>query len=305
MSVISAAAYHSGKYLAEEDLLPEYRACPWCGFSGARERAIWLQRDPDVALLECPKCHAFSASRAATDSALAAYYGSYYSSSVSSDKHRVTCGNPQRHARHILRYARSAAPTVSLLDFGGGDGSIGNAVAMLLARPTSIVVVDYNDQLATPGSPQITLSHVAALEDVQGAFDLVFASAVLEHLPEPAETTRHLLRALKPGGFFYARTPCVVPVMKVSNRLNLSYDFTFPAHFHDLGQKFWDNLIATLDMDAHEWRVVASRPSVVETSFSENVVRTAVSYAIKAPWWIFRGAYTFTGGWEVFVERRQ
>jgi SAM-dependent methyltransferase len=302
MSIVSAAAYHAGKYLPEEDLLPESLVCPWCRFSGARNRVLPLQRDPDVWLLECPRCHARSASRAATESALDAYYASYFPDGT---EQCVTCGSPGRHAKHILRYVKTTASPIAMLDYGGGDGSISHAVATEISRPANIVVVDYNEQLVSSENPLVTLAHARTLDDVSGTFDLVLASAILEHLPEPAEITRRLLYMLNPGGFFYARTPCVVSLLKLFSRMNLSYDFTFPAHFHDLGQDFWSNILSTIGVDSEEWRIVASRPSVVETSFSDKPVRTAVSYAIKAPWWILRGTYAFTGGWEVFIERRR
>lgn len=298
--LIHAAAYHSGKHLSEEELLPVSTACPWCGYNGRRNAVLGLQRNPEVTLLACPQCHAFSASRNATDSALDRYYSSYFPESAGQ---RVTCGSPRRHARHILRLAKVEGAAISILDFGGGDGSIGNFVGKLLSRPVKLMVVDHNQRLAEPENPFITISHSANLDQVSGRFDLVLAGAVLEHLPEPAGIARRLLLALHPGGFFYARTPCVAPMLKLFSRAGLPYDFTFPAHFHDLGERFWNRIVSTLALDSEEWRIVASRPSLVETAFSEYFLRTAAAYLLKAPWWILRSAYPFTGGWEVVIRR--
>jgi len=308
MGRVSAAAYHQGRFLQEQELLAEYRHCPWCRFDGTRQRVLEIQRSPDVWLLECPRCHAVSASRPATDAALAAYYASYYAESAAI---RVTCGNPRHHARHICRHARALRrlAMVNLLDYGGGDGSIGHAVALELLKAgcgrIDLLVVDYNDRLIQPAHPAIALSHASALEQVprERNFDLVMAGAILEHLPEPADVTRRLLQSLSPGGFFYARTPNVVSLLRVSSRMGISYDFTFPAHFHDLGQSFWENVLPALQMAGKEWVLVGSRPSVVETSFSDKFLRTLVSYAIKAPWWLLGKFYPFTGGWEVFIRR--
>jgi SAM-dependent methyltransferase len=310
MGVVSAAAYHAGKFLYEQDLLPERRQCSWCRFNGTRPPVLAIQRNPDVWLLECPQCHAVSASRVATDAVIDGYYASYY---VDTSTKRVTCGNPARHARHICRYAKPfpVPPRVSVLDFGGGDGSIGHAVGLELlragTRQVDVFVVDYNDRLTKPAHSGITLYHAPNLDKVprERSFDLVLASAILEHLPEPADVTRSLLEAVAPGGFFYARTPYVVPLLNLMSRMHISYDFTFPAHFYDLGQRFWEGILVTLGMANQEWVVVANRPSVVETSFSERFWRTLISYLFKAPWWVLGRSYPFTGGWEVFIQRKQ
>jgi hypothetical protein len=96
----------------------------------------------------------------------------------------------------------------------------------------------------------------------------------------------------------------MVPLLRLLKRLQISMDFTFPAHFHDLGQDFWQNVIPTLGMADQEWTVVHSHPSLVETSFAQNFLRTLLSYVMKAPWWVFGFYYRFTGGWEVFIRRK-
>ena len=197
-----------------------------------------------------------------------------------------------------------------MLDFGGGDGSISHAVAVEIAKrsstPVDIVVVDFNKSLVVPTDPRVTLSHVSGIQEIPEGqkFALVLASAILEHLPEPAEITRKLLSMLTSGGYFYARTPYMAPLLRLFSRVHIGYDFTFPAHFHDLGQEFWDHILPTLRMASGEWTLVRSRPSVVETSFSEDFGRTVLSHVMKAPWWIFRRSYRLLGGWEVFIHRK-
>jgi SAM-dependent methyltransferase len=170
----------------------------------------------------------------------------------------------------------------------------------------NIVVVDYNKSLIVPAHPRVTLSHELTVREIPDGehFDLVLASAILEHLPEPAEITRKLLGMLAPGGYFYARTPYMVPLLRLFGRMNIAFDFTFPAHFHDLGQDFWEHILSTLEMATGEWALVRSRPSPVETRFSDNFCRTVLSHAMKAPWWVLRRSYSLLGGWEVFIQRK-
>ena len=309
MAKVSAAAYHAGKFLQEHELLPESTACPWCKFAGNRALSLPLQKSPDVWLLRCPACLADSASRVATEGAIDTYYASYY---ADTSVNRVTCGNPSRLARHVCRHAKlpRSLPKITVLDFGGGDGSISHAVGVEYAKhrsvPVDIIVVDYNKNLVAPAHPLVTLSHRSTLAEIpeRPQFDLVLASAILEHLPEPALITRKLLGTLAPGGCFYARTPYMVPLLRLFSRLHITYDFTFPAHFHDLGQDFWERILSTLDMAPGEWALVRSQPSPVETSFSDNFVRTVLSHVMKAPWWILRRSYPYVGGWEVSIQRK-
>lgn len=305
---ISATVFHAGKFLQEHELLPEAKACSWCNFLGNRARVLLLQSNPDVWLLKCPVCHAISASRVATEAVIDSYYASYYSDTASL---RVTCGNPSRLARHICRNLNlpSNLSRIAMLDFGGGDGSISYAVAVELGKrsntPIDIVVVDYNQVLVSPTHPGVTLSGASTFQEIptDQRFHLVLASAILEHLPEPAEITRKLLGVLEPGGSFYARTPYVVPLLCMCRRVNVAFDFTFPGHFHDLGQDFWENILPTLNIASGNWTLARSRPSAPETGFSENFGRTLLSYVMKAPWWILRRSYPLVGGWEVFIDR--
>jgi SAM-dependent methyltransferase len=307
--MVSAATYHAGKFLQEQELLPESKTCTWCKFAGNRARVLLLQKSPDVWLLKCPVCYAASASRAATEAAIGRYYASYYCDTT---VNRVTCGNPSHLARHICRFAKlpQSLPKIAVLDFGGGDGSISHAVGVDYAKrrsaPVDIVVVDYNKSLIAPAHPRVTLSHKSSIMEIAKCehFDLVLASAILEHLPEPADITRKLLGMLAPGGYFYARTPYMAPLLHLLGRMHIGYDFTFPAHFHDLGQDFWEHILSTLGMASGKWALVRSRPSLVETSFSDKFGRTLLSHVMKAPWWILRRYYPLLGGWEVFIQRK-
>jgi SAM-dependent methyltransferase len=146
-------------------------------------------------------------------------------------------------------------------------------------------------------------SGLEALSDKR-RFDLVIASAVIEHLPEPVEATRKLLLMLAPGGCLYARTPYVLPIFQILSRAGIPYDFTFPAHFHDLGPTFWANILKTLKLDSGEFVITDSRPSLVESIFADNFTRTLLSNIVKAPWWVFRNFYPFVGGWEAIIARR-
>ena len=241
-----------------------------------------------------------------TTEALRGYYREYYKGA---DRH-VTFDRPDRLALHVFRRAFPTVPKrrIDLLDFGGGDAEMTRGIAgRLLERGATgvrILLVDYNTDVRPSDSPQVSLDRVESLEGVEGeAFDLVLASAILEHLPRPRRDLIRLFQALRPGGVFYARTPSVVPLLRITRRWGVPFDFTFPGHVHDLGQKFWESILSHLPLD-HSMAVLDARPSLVETTLGKHLLRTVAAHLLKAPWRVLGSSYGLIGGWEVFFRRR-
>ena len=307
---MKATSFHSGTHLEETSVLPPEPECPLCSFRGDRLPALQLQSDPDVFLLACPSCRGFSASRLPTNDALRTYYSRYYEHGVFEDIEKVTFHGPRRFARHVLRKARPFLQRQNLrvLDFGGGAGNLSLAIARLLledgASHVHVVLVDYNASLGRSGSPGIS---VECHEDLNSAdatdCDLVLASGILEHIPHPQPDFTRLLSTLRPGGLFYARTPCVAPLFRVLQRMGLPLDFTYPAHVHDMGEGYWSGILGLLPSEFQHYSVVCSQPSIVETAWRRNFVRTVAAHAMKLPWRILGKRYRFVGGWEVFIRK--
>jgi SAM-dependent methyltransferase len=166
------------------------------------------------------------------------------------------------------------------------------------------VLIDYDHGPPSPRAAGVHLERCDSVDSLSGRqFDLVLASAVLEHIPGARHELRRLLAALRPGGVLYARTPAVAPLLKWLQALHVSCDFTFPAHVHDLGPSFWSRILSHLELPATEYRIRRSGPSPVETSLRRNPGRTVAAWLLKAPGRVLAGRYPFCGGWEVFVER--
>lgn len=302
---IRATCFQSGVHLAEGQLDPPTGDCPLCLSKAPRSAVFGLQANPEVELLACKSCGGYSASRMPTPETLRGCYRDYYGEK----DERFTFDLPERLA---LRVLRRAFPAVSkkrfeLLDFGGGDAEITRRIAARLlergADRVHILLVDYNTQLRPPDSSRISLERVDTLEEVaKGAFDLVVASAILEHIPRPRPELMRLLQALSPGGVFYARTPCVVPLAMLCRRLGLRWDFTFPWHVHDLGQDFWSTILSHLPLE-DPIAVLDARPAIVETTFGNHPLRTIAAYLLKAPWHVLGRSYRWIGGFEVFLRR--
>jgi 2-polyprenyl-3-methyl-5-hydroxy-6-metoxy-1,4-benzoquinol methylase len=238
------------------------------------------------------------------------YYGSYYTGEVHEQATvEMKMGLPRRFALNILKeYSPEAGrDTVNIMDFGGGDGILAKEIASLLLKKglkkALITVVDMSKTKCISEDKRVKIVSYETIEKIKKEkFDIVIASAVLEHIPNPLNEFSMLLEALKPSGFFYARTPYIVPVMKLCALFNIHVDFGYPGHLHDLGQRFWENSLNVIGKETR-YKITASKPSVVGSVFAVHPVQTILAYILKFPWYILRKNYGIVGGWEIFIIR--
>jgi SAM-dependent methyltransferase len=296
---LKATLFHRSACMLDQDLMEPGNSCPFCASTERIPVAI-LQEMPEVSLLYCRTCHGASASRMPKPKALEEYYSHYYDDK----EEKITLDTPDRMACHIQRHAGPSmgnliGQEVSILDYGGGDGSISIRLAQKLlkqgAGKVSIALVDYDRR--------ILISRPESLDEIpEQSMDLVIASAVIEHVPEPRQILGRLFSSLKQGGVFYARTPYVTPLSKLTKVFGVRFDFTYPAHVHDLGARFWNNIPNMLPLTG-KYRIIRSTPSIVETSFGQHFLRTLVAHMLKMPGYVFKESYGLVGGWEVFIQR--
>jgi len=296
------------RHVASWELLDRTDGCPVCGATRRRGRVFQLQANPDVFMLSCPICRACSASHMPSPAVLDDYYAHYYDDR----EQAVTFSGATRFARHVLKTIPGNAfgSSVSILDYGGGDGSLARAIAerLIAARrieSADIRVVDVARH-AYAGGDRITMSYGSPSEPMVRRYDLVLASAILEHVPALQPLLVVLRDSVAADGFFYARTPYAIPL----TRLLPGLDLTYPAHVHDLGAPFWDRFTETFSWPA---RVIASRPSLVAARLRDAPLRAFAATLMKLPSRIegvlspFRGSrrlWHLVGGWEVLMQRR-
>jgi 2-polyprenyl-3-methyl-5-hydroxy-6-metoxy-1,4-benzoquinol methylase len=96
--------------------------------------------------------------------------------------------------------------------------------------PITISVIDY-EKHREASTPNIAVNGHRDLDEVGGQYDVLLASAILEHIPDAHSTIRKLVGMAGHGAFMYARTPYVVPL----TRLVPALDTTYPARIHDMG----------------------------------------------------------------------
>ena len=109
-------------------------------------------------------------------------------------------------------------PAACLLDLGCGRGGL----VEQLAHPTAQIVGIDPDFDSLREHRLADLPRAVAgngLPFVAGAFDVVVASWLLEHLPQPAATLTEIARVLRPGGAFVFITPNARHPLAWANRL--------------------------------------------------------------------------------------
>lgn len=294
--------------LPDDQLDEKIRACGTCG-GGRLSPVLQVSDRPPVWMVQCGTCGIVSADRMPTPEFLDRYYSGYYDGPVPEGGAQVTVGAVQKLARHIFRHmdrdGTARDGTRRILDYGGGDGSVAVALAQLLlersAERVEICVIDISETDLAPEDPRISLGiRDRIAERDTGSYDVVIASASLEHIRQPGPVIRQLLGCLNDTGLFYARTPFHLAMARLARRLGFAFNMGYPAHLHDIGAPFWDRVLETLDLSGR-YRLIRSAPSVVSSTFASRFLRTLAAHAMKLPWHVLGNRYALVGGWEVVI----
>lgn len=290
------------RQLSDSDLESELFQCPFCGEGvGNSDTVMTVQYRPEVHRMHCRRCFCTYVNRLPTDSYLAQYYSQYYAGDT-----KRTHIEASRLCRRIAASVRKpAGRPLRILDFGGGDGGIAAQLVRELAVDEAYVaVVDYNTVVNSDPPPGTVIRLFPSLGELDGAdsFDVVIASAVLEHVKPIGTILRELFANMAPQGVFYARTPYSTPLHLLLKRFGVRFDTNFPAHIYDLGPRFWSKCLQVLELPP-QYILAESRPSLVETEWREAPLVTLAATVLKLPWKLFGDRYPWVGGWEVTVRR--
>jgi SAM-dependent methyltransferase len=116
-------------------------------------------------------------------------------------------GIPQEKRRSALMYLGNRSPG-TLLDVGCGDGTF---LATMAKRGWKVTGIDF-DPLAVEAARtryglDVHVGTVGTLVEQRRQFDVVTASHVLEHVPDPIEFLSQCRHLLRPGGCLVLKTP--------------------------------------------------------------------------------------------------
>lgn len=108
-------------------------------------------------------------------------------------------------ARHLVGHLPDSLDVTLVLDAGAGSGAAGRALA---ARGARVVSVDREIDMAAyvARSGPTVAGDVGRLPFRAGAFDVVVAAFVVNHLPDPVGGLRELARVARAGGVVLVST---------------------------------------------------------------------------------------------------
>lgn len=315
---INLSNFQKGKHLKVSETYNAIDHCPICLSKKERRVVSTIQQDPEINYLICKDCCGVSASKMPTAEALIEYYTNYYAGRDAGDE-KITFHNTDRFASHLARLMMSAGvkfeDNITMLDLGGGDGSLSIALSRNLIKNSrdklsvDITVVDYiREDIIYKNNhvdDRIKFKISDNLNNIDGEYNVFIASGVFEHIPELNSGIKKTFSLIKKNGVFYARTPFMIPFKKIIKNI----DLTYPAHVHQLGSCFWNRFAKQFGLDI---KMIASQPAITETVFKKDFIRTLASHMLKAPAYMelmFMGnkqkdnlLYNFYGSWEVLFQ---
>ena len=284
-----------------------------CGCCGCKKfkKLIPLYKKPLINYIKCIHCGAVTYDRIYSQQGLDEMYQDdhYYDDYEKKGTSKITFYGAERLANHILKHIDiHRKKKLSILDFGGGDGEISYIIAQKLLEQkkckfVNIIVVDYNDSLYPVKSSNIRISHCFPLDKtINSSFDIVLASAIIEHLPNPGEHIKKLFDVTKKGGYVYFRTPYNFPIYKFLKKFGINFVTSYPGHIWDLGQDWWNNMVSSIGYPNDSVKLVRSCPSIVEKSLRFEFFNAAIAYILKSIWWLDH-RWKYVGGWETIYKK--
>jgi 2-polyprenyl-3-methyl-5-hydroxy-6-metoxy-1,4-benzoquinol methylase len=207
------------------------RPCPVCGGESrfsfrSGDRLHEVPGEFDYA--ECTDCHAVFQTPTPTGAAIAAFYPDEYSPHrVGKTRQRNPLERAVLRARYGYRHLRSPLPDWlgrmvglfayresvpfvpggRMLDVGCGGGTNLRAMQSLGWEPHGVDFSALAVQTCRQSGLDVFHGELSQAGFPDGAFDLVSAHHVIEHVADPAALLREVFRIVKPGGMLLLRTP--------------------------------------------------------------------------------------------------
>lgn len=293
-------------FVQDSDLDARRTSCIFCGSSSFGRRCPLIQTSPPVRVLKCSTCKARYVDRLPKRHFLdglyvEADYAGFLDASV---------GLSESLANRLSKAISTSGfdqRSVRILDYGGGSGTLGVALAKRLecrGWDCHVTVVDIVTQGAEDGILFLTPEK---FDDEISTFDVILCSAVVEHLRDPGSRLNLLFSRLHEGGWLYVRSP------QLGGLLTLKKSWwRWPRHLSDLGPSFWRRFP---NLSGWGIDVIWSRASRPETEWRSKPLSTLASNLLKLPCTLedlLRDTthlgrecrYPWVGGWE-FLGRKQ
>lgn len=189
---------------------------------------------------------------------------------------------------HVLPFMDSK--TV-LLDAGAGRGSI--KLLDFKGIVAKVCGVDPVDEVME--NPLLDEAYIGFVDDMpffeDDLFDLIICDNVLEHIEDPSAFFSEIFRVLKPGGYFFAKTPNKFHYMPVIATLT-------PTSFH----RYFNRLRGREDIDTFPTMYRAnSKKDIFEASAAARLDVKSIDYFESRPEYLRLNAISYVLG--ILYER--
>ena len=224
--------------------------CRFCG--GGDVCAVYMHPREQRPLLHCGTCGGYWFP-APPESHLAAYYNGEYAETHRRqylEQHRSEYESGQHDAilRVLQDHLEPGSQKIRMMEFG-------TSYAFLLKKAREIgmdvVGVEYDAEIRRYNEEKIGVRTIGPdrLDQVaDGTLNIVWASHVAEHMPDPAATMRALAGKLRAGGILAVTSPCFAPALVGTDSLRIT-DMVYPGHLSFFTLEAAKRLLARAGLD--------------------------------------------------------
>jgi len=206
--------------------------CPACHATGPRH----FGRKGSFEILSCQECGTIYTSNTSGSSQAQSYDGYYTSENLSVPDFI------HKRLDEIVAGFSGYRVYNRMLEIGFGAGSL---LAAAARAGWNVEGVEVSESAAKHGEAQGFRTFRGELSEARfeaGSFDLVVATELLEHVPDPGSMICEIARVLRPGGLFWGTTPNSRGVSRRVLGLNWSV-ISPPEHLHLLSENGVRNLL--------------------------------------------------------------
>lgn len=143
----------------------------------------------------------------------------------------TNCSNSHKGREDFAKWVATLSPE-RIADYGGGFGLLSRMIGSLCPKAVVEVIEPY------PHAAAISLaqktSNVTYCKQLAGTYDVIIATDVFEHVPDPLEVVASSSSHLKVGGY-YVMANCFRPVILCHLPQNYHWNLTWDLAMKELG----------------------------------------------------------------------